>query len=97
LKNIILFFFLISAIIAQDTTKSEAFKRNLPKGKSSLHKPKYPSYPLLTGYLLQQEANNGDPFAQHELGIRLLSRILDSESCKSKYSFGGFQFGNHVL
>lgn len=72
MKNIILFFFLISAIIAQDTTKSEAFKRNLPKGKSSLHKPKYPSYPLLTGYLLQQEANNGDPFAQHELGIRLL-------------------------
>jgi len=63
---------LISAIIAQDTTKSEAFKRNLPRGKSSLHKPKYPSYPLLTGFLLQQEANNGDPFAQHELGIRLL-------------------------
>lgn len=72
MKIIILLFLSISLFSAQDTTKSEAFKRDLPKGRSSLHQPKYPSYPLLTGFLIQQEANNGDPFAQHELGIRLL-------------------------
>lgn len=72
MKIFILFLVPITILFAQDTTKSEAFKRDLPKGRSSLHQPKYPSYPLLTGFVIQQEANNGDPFAQHELGIRLL-------------------------
>ncbi len=72
MKIIILFLSLYLFINAQDTTKSEAFRRNLPEGKSSLNKPRYPSYPLLTGFVLQREANSGDPFAQHELGIRLL-------------------------
>lgn len=86
LKKIALFFLLITAIFAQDSTKSEAFKRNIPQGRSSLHKPKYPSYPLLTGYLLQQEANNGDPFAQHELGIRLLiGKGFQPDTAKAVY------------
>lgn len=77
---------MLSVVIAQDTTKSEAFKRNLPKGKSSLHKPKYPSYPLLTGFLLQQEASKGDPFAQHELGIRLLiGKGFEPDTAKAVY------------
>ncbi|WKZ70230.1 MAG: tetratricopeptide repeat protein [Melioribacteraceae bacterium] len=72
MKILIPLLLIVSVLLGQDSTKSEAFKRDLPKGKSTLHQPKYPSYPLLTGFLLQQEANSGDPFAQHELGIRLL-------------------------
>ncbi len=62
-----------NSLFAQDSTKgSAAFKENIPKPKYPLIKPKYPSYPLLAGFLLTKEANNGDPFAQHELGLRYL-------------------------
>ena len=78
---------LITVLIAgQDSTKSEAFKRDLPRGKSSLHRPKYPSYPLLTAYLLQQESRKGDPFAEHELGIRLLfGKGFQPDTAKAVY------------
>ncbi len=70
---IIIFYFLfVSASIAQDSTTSAAFKNNIPKPKYPLIKPKYPAYPLVAGYVLQQEAKKGDPFAQHELGLRYI-------------------------
>jgi len=59
------------SIYAQDTTRSEAFKDNQPH-KYPLVKAKYPSYSLIAGYALVSEANRGDPFAEHELGIRYL-------------------------
>ena len=77
-----------SQIYTQDTTntQSDAFRRNLPDGKSVLNRPKYRSYPLLTGFLLQQEANSGDPFAQHELGIRrLLGQGFAPDTAKAIY------------
>jgi len=59
------------SISAQDSTRSEAFKDNQPR-KYPLVKAKYPSYSLIAGYSLVSEANRGDPFAEHELGIRYL-------------------------
>lgn len=58
--------------VAQDTTKSSVIKSNKPRSIYPLIKPKYTSYPLMAGYLLQQHAREGDPFAQHELGLRFL-------------------------
>jgi len=58
----------------EDTTISKAIKRQWPYNHSyPLIKPRYPSYPLMTAYILQQKANSGDPFAQHELGLRYLT------------------------
>lgn len=59
-------------IIAQDSTKSVVIKNNQQTRKYPLIKPQYPSYPLISGYLLVKEANEGDPFAEHELGLRFL-------------------------
>lgn len=86
MKKLFLLILIIITVNAQDTTRSEAFRRDLPKGKSSLHKPKYPSYPLLTSFVLQKEANSGDPFAQHELGIRLLlGRGFEADTSQAIY------------
>lgn len=74
-----------SAIIAQDTTRSQAFKDTRP-WRQTYFKAKYPSYPLLAGYLLVTEANRGDPFAQHELGIRyLLGQGFPNDTVKAIY------------
>ncbi len=69
----LIFLILCISISAQDSTriKSQAFKDNRPPQIPRVA-TKYPSYSLLAGYLLVTEANRGDPFAQHELGIRYL-------------------------
>ena len=70
---------------AQDSLKSEAFKKN-PFMRSPVFKPKYASYPLVAGYLLVKEANNGDPFAEHELGLRyLLGRGFAPDTSKAVF------------
>lgn len=56
----------------QDTTKSQVIKPQEIFINKSLVKAKYPPYPLMAGFLLVKEANSGDPFAQHELGIRYI-------------------------
>ena len=64
---------LITNSIAQDTTKSLAFKKNRPyKGNPYFYQPDL-SYQLLQQFKLVQIANGGDPLAQHELGLRLLT------------------------
>ncbi|MEW6654710.1 MAG: SEL1-like repeat protein, partial [Bacteroidota bacterium] len=60
-----------SQILAQDTTRSQVFRDDLPR-RQHIIKAKYPSYTLIAGYVLATDANKGDPFAQHELGIRYL-------------------------
>ena len=70
-KIIYLLFILTLSIHAQDSTRSQAFKDNRPP-KYPRISAKYPSYSLIAGYLLMKEANKGDPFAEHELGIRYL-------------------------
>jgi len=73
-----LFYVLILSVISfisvfgQDTTKSIVIKNNRPFHKYPIMKPKHASYPLLASYLLVKEAHGGDPFAQHELGLRYL-------------------------
>lgn len=77
--NKIIFVFLISLLVinipnlAQDSTRSHAFKNANPQNDIyPLVKPQTNPYPLMAGYLLRKKANEGDPLAQHELGLRLL-------------------------
>ncbi|KAF0211350.1 MAG: Sel1 domain-containing [Ignavibacteria bacterium] len=69
----VFFLLTLSATIinAQDSTRSQVFRDDLPR-KHQIIKAKYPSYTLIAGYILTSDANRGDPFAQHELGIRYL-------------------------
>ena len=65
--------FLPIQLIAQDTTKSLAFKKNRPyRNNPYFYQPDL-SYQLLQQFKLVQIANSGDPLAEHELGLRLLT------------------------
>ena len=68
----IVLLFLGCTIFGQDSTKSQAIKPTEIWAKKPLVKSVYPPYPLMAGFLLVKEANEGDPFAQHELGIRYI-------------------------
>ncbi len=64
--------FLTSTFFAQDSTKSQAYKSTRADNIYPLIKVKAPSYPLMTAYILQRYAAEGDPFALHEMGLRFL-------------------------
>jgi TPR repeat protein len=69
---LILFVVCSSAIFAQDTTQSLAFKNKRPKLESPhFYRPDL-AYQIWQKFKLTQEANAGDPLAQHELGLRFL-------------------------
>lgn len=71
----ILVFFLLfpASLSAQDSTKSLAFKKNRPyRNNPYFYQPDL-SYQILQQFKLVQIANSGDPLAQHELGLRLLT------------------------
>lgn len=71
--RIILFTLLfLTSVYSQDTTRSLAFKKNSLIRTSPFYYQPDLSYQLLQQFKLIQEANAGDPRAQHELGIRLL-------------------------
>jgi TPR repeat protein len=76
LSSILLLLFLNSfntLSFSQDSTKSLAFKKNRPyKNNPYFYQPDL-SYQLLQQFKLVQLANSGDPLAQHELGLRLLT------------------------
>ncbi|MFO7526477.1 MAG: SEL1-like repeat protein [Ignavibacteriaceae bacterium] len=72
LKSILLAVIFIIPAFAQDTTKSLAFKNNKNFRNSPFFYQPDLSYQLLQQFKLIQEANAGDPRAQHELGMRLL-------------------------
>jgi len=77
---------LFSNVFSQDTTKSQAFKKNQFKIKYPLIKPKYPAYPLMAGYILKQKAKEGDALAEHELGLRyLLGRGFPKDTAQAVY------------
>jgi len=105
IKSIIFFVFILSLqIYAQDSTNSEAFKFNFKRNLYPLIKPKYTSYPLMSSYILQKKASEGDPFAQHELGLRYLlgkgfqadtqkavvwmKKAVDRDLASAKYNYG---------
>jgi TPR repeat protein len=77
LKNIIwLIIVLISAfslaVQAQDSTESLAFKNKRPKQNAPYFYRPDLAYQIWQKFRLTQEANAGDPLAQHELGLRFL-------------------------
>ena len=70
---LILFAIFSSIIFAQDTTVSLAFKKNkFYRNNPYFYQPDL-SYQLLQQFKLVQIANTGDPLAEHELGLRLLT------------------------
>ncbi len=84
-----LIFLLVGNLSAQhqDTTISKAIKQKWPYNHAyPLIVPKYPSYPLMTAYILQNKAKSGDPFAQHELGLRYLTgQSLPKDTTRAIY------------
>ena len=88
INTLIFFIIVIYAIpnFAQLHNKSEAFKKKGLFYKTPLLKPKYPSYNLAATYLLKEKAKKGDPFAQHELGIRYILGVgIPKDSIKAAY------------
>lgn len=85
-KLLLLSLISLSINFAQDSTRSEAFKKRPFENRRHIFHPKYNSYPLVAGYILTKEANSGDPFAQHELGIRYLTgRGFRADTAKAVY------------
>ncbi len=72
LNTVVILLLFLNGLYAQDSSKSEAIKPTDFWNKKTLVKPIYPPYPLMAGFLLVKEANQGDPFAQHELGLRYI-------------------------
>ncbi len=86
-KNVSIFlFFIFPVLLFSQHIKSEAFQKKGLFFKTPLLKPKYPSYNLAATYLLSEKARKGDPFAQHELGIRYILGIgVPVDSLKAAY------------
>ncbi len=85
-KVIFLLFIFFIPLWAQTTYKSEAYRKKGLFYKTPLLKPKYPTYNLAATYLLKEKARKGDPFAQHELGIRYILGVgLPKDSVKAAY------------
>ena len=58
--------------MAQDTTRSLAFRNNKPdRTRPYFYRPDL-AYQIWQQFRLTREANTGDPLAQHELGLRYL-------------------------
>lgn len=86
---LIIFFTLISQIISQPDQQSEAYKKTGFSRHSPLLKPKYPSYSLAANFVLTEKAKKGDPFAQHELGIRYILGIgVPADTLNAAYWIG---------
>jgi len=78
--------FLSSILYAQDSTISQAFKPPRFSARMPIIKIKYPTFPLRAGFQLIKEANDGDPFAQHELGLRyILKQGFPADTVKGIY------------
>ena len=79
----------METFFAQEKVQSEAYKKQGFSNRTHLLKPKYPSYNLAETYVLTEKAQKGDPFAQHELGIRYILGIgIPIDSAKAAYWIG---------
>ena len=86
MKILLTLILLNAALFGQDSTVSQAFKPTQIFSRSPLIKVKYPPYPLRAGFQLIKEANDGDPFAQHELGLRyILKQGFPADTVKGIY------------
>lgn len=84
---IILIFFIASLnILAQDSTKSLAFKNNRPQRNNPYFYRPDLAYQIWQQFKLNQEANSGNSLAQHELGLRyLLGDGIPADTIKAVY------------
>jgi TPR repeat protein len=91
LKNILYLLLLVilffsSIIFAQDSTESLAFKNKRPKQKAPYFYRPDLAYQIWQKFKLTQEANAGDPLAQHELGLRyLLGEGMPADTSQAVY------------
>ena len=85
---LVLFFIAVFSIIvdAQDSTQSLAFKNKRPQQQAPhFYRPDL-AYQIWQKFKLTQEANAGDPLAQHELGLRfLLGDGMPSDTAQAVY------------
>jgi len=72
LKLLLFFILFLISVFSQDTSYSLAFKKNRPVERHPFFYRPDLSYQILQQFRLIQQANSGDPIAQHELGLRLL-------------------------
>ncbi len=73
------------AFAQEDSTRSLAFKKRSTIRPSIFYYPDQ-AYEMWQLFILTREANNGDPFAQHELGLRyLLGEGLAKDTVKAAY------------
>lgn len=88
--NLLIIFWLgLSIQINSQSVQSEAYKKKGLSRHSSLINPKYPSYNLAATFVLKEKARSGDPFAQHELGLRYIMGIgLPKDTVKAAYWIG---------
>jgi TPR repeat protein len=77
---------LVSTSFAQDSTESLAFKNKRPQQKSPyFYRPEL-AYQIWQKFKLTQEANAGDPLAEHELGLRyLLGEGMPADTTQAVY------------
>ncbi len=77
---------LSSVLFAQDSTESLAFKNKRPKQKAPYFYRPDLAYQIWQKFKLTQEANSGDPLAQHELGIRyLLGEGIPADTTQAEF------------
>ena len=83
---LLLSLFFSSIIFAQDTTESLAFKNKRPTQKAPYFYRPDLAYQIWQKFKLTQEANAGDPLAQHELGLRyLLGEGMPADTTQAVY------------
>lgn len=89
---IIVFLSLFSSFLAQgqdklqDSTNSSVFKDYKPPGPTQLIRPSELTYQLWEGFILVRRANDGDPAAEHELGLRyFLGKGFPADTVRAAY------------
>ncbi|MEJ2105579.1 MAG: hypothetical protein P8X47_13550 [Ignavibacteriaceae bacterium] len=87
ISSVVLFLILISCTgFSQDTTESLAFKNKRPRQKSPYFYRPDLAYQIWQKFKLTQEANAGDPLAEHELGLRyLLGEGMPADTSQAVY------------
>jgi TPR repeat protein len=74
---------------AQDSTKSAVFKEPLRLASPEWIRGSDIDYQLWEGFMLMRRANDGDPVAQHELGLRyLLGKGFPVDTTRAAYWIG---------
>src|ERR1043166_6664796 len=72
--------------IAQQPPNSPVLKSYVPTDSHSLVTPNDLTYELWQEFLIVKKANEGDPIAQHELGIRYISgKGFTADTAKAAY------------